>query len=406
LSGSYRLRISGAELEAETAGMIHWGVDVDRPFISLYTRPRVYIQGEQIPVNFQFRPARSDIVIELFRDGERAYTHVVPRLSCGILDETDINGYGTSDWCEHDIATDTLEPGINNYLLVVRSLTTGVGREAGPFSIQEPPFNETDENSTDFRLAGLRVTEEGMLQVMTVVHQPPSGRSAIASTYNLPFMVGKEDGTGGYRRVTQSVAAAGGWVDLGHIYSFTTAAERESRNQMVFTVLVNQPVEIVEPTYDNNRTSGNVRIRSSDIYCRLRAQPGTNYYDASSTTLRYEIDQFRQVITDVDIVCTDYGFTPSAGTGSVAVTQVIRSIPGELGSREETVSLGRKSINLATAALIPGEEPETKRISLFSGGIDWPRYGDGELRLTLGGNLFFSRSSHQQQLEISFRYRR
>lgn len=404
LSGSYRLRLSGAGLTAQSAGIIHWGVDVDRPFIGLYTDPRVYIQGDPIPVSFQFRPARSDIVIELFRDGERAYTHIIPRLSCGIIDETDSNGYGFSDWCRHDIPTDDLTPGINNYRLVVRSLTTEVGREKGPFSIQEPPFSETDENSVDFWLAGLRVTEDGMLQVMTSIHQPSSGRSALASSYRLSFMVGKEDGTGGYRRVAQSVAASGGWVDLGHIHGFTTAAERQSRNQMVFTVLVNQPVEIVEPSYDNNRTTGNVRIRSSDIFCRLRAHPGTSYYDANSSTLHYETDQFRQVITDVDIVCTDYGFAPSAGTGSVTVTQVIRSIPGELGSREETISLGRKTINLATAAPVAGET-DTKRISLFSSGIDWPRYGDGELRLTLDGTLFFSRRSHRQQSEVFFRYR-
>ncbi len=404
LSGSYRLRLSGAGLAAETAGIIHWGVDVDRPFISLYTNPRVYIQGEQIPVNFQFRPARSDIVIELFRDGERAYTHIVPRLSCRVLDETDVNGYGTSGWCEHDIATDTLEPGINNYHLVVRSLTTGVGRDAGPFSIQEPPFSETDENSADFRLAGLRVNEEGQVQVETLITPATAGGRVLA--YRLAFMIGKTGEPGRYQRVERNVPASGGWVDLGHIHTFTTGDERAATSQLNFTVLVNQPVEIVEPTYDNNKTTGNVRIRSSDIYCRLRAHPGTNFYDASSTTLRYEIDQFRQVITDVDIVCTDYGFNPAAGTGSVTVTQVIRSIPGELGSREETVSLGRKAINLATAAPIPGEEPETKRISLFSGGIDWPRYGDGELRLTLGGNLFFSRSSHRQQLEVLFRYRR
>ncbi|MCB2215161.1 MAG: hypothetical protein KQH59_03785 [Desulfobulbaceae bacterium] len=403
LSGSYRLRISGAGLEAETAGIIHWGVDVDRPFISLYTHPRIIIQGEQIPVNFQFRPARSDIVIELFRDGERAYTHVVPRLSCGILDETDVNGYGTSDWCEHDIATDTLEPGINNYLLVVRSLTTGVGREAGPFSIQEPPFSETDENSADFRLAGLRVSEEGLVQVYTAITPAATGGRVLS--YRLAFLVGKTDEPGRYQRVERNVPASGGWVDLGHINGFTTAEDRAAHSQLAFTVIVNQPVEIVEPTYDNNRTTDSLRIRSSDTFCRLRAHPGSTFYDGDAHVLHYEIDQFRQVITEVDIICTDFGFNPSAGTGSVAVTQIIRSIPGELGNREETVSLGRKAINLATAASVVGEA-DTKRISLFSGGIDWPRYGDGELRLTLGGNLFFSRSSHRQQFEVSFRYRR
>ena len=137
---------------------------------------------------------------------------------------------------------------------------------------------------------------------------------------------------------------------------------------MVFTVLVNQPVEIVEPSYGNNRTTGNVRIRSSDTHCRLRAHPGTSYYDAGSSTLHYEIDQFRQVITDVDIVCTDYGFAPASSTGSVTVTQVIRSIPGELGSREETISLAGKPSTWrlplpSPARPIPGESVSSAAVS-------------------------------------------
>ena len=55
LSGSYRLRLSGAGLTAQSAGIIHWGVDVDRPFIGpVHRPPRLYPGGSdtgQFPVS-------------------------------------------------------------------------------------------------------------------------------------------------------------------------------------------------------------------------------------------------------------------------------------------------------------------------------------------------------------------
>jgi hypothetical protein len=384
-NGSYHLRLSGAGLSTES-GPVHCGIDELRPHFTWFNvSPTAVIQGEPISYGFTYSPPESELIVQLLRDDEPEYTRMVPR-------QVDDDGYATY---EGRIETSSLPIGSSNYRLEVRNRYSGVGLSSDPISILEPPFAETDDNAVDFRLTGLRVSNEGQLQVNTAITAAAAGVRVLS--YRLAYMVGKDDIS--YRRVERDVPASGGWISLGHIHTFTTVDERRTADLLGLRVLVNQPVEIVERTYDNNSISRQVWIRGSYAYCRLSNAPGETYY--GDGVLRYEIDPQwpSDTLTGLDLVCYNRGFEDV--TGTIEVIQY-RDVPGEL--RSETVSLGNTT-HFEPTTEDYRMEGTIRRLALFSdsGGISFPRPGNGELRIILRGPLYFH--SDRQEQTIEFRRR-
>lgn len=401
--GSFKMRVTGGDLSAEMSDSFHWGLSWAWPNIQLFNPTPDTVGpffGEPVPVHWSVTPESADLMVNLFKGSESVYTQYIPRSSCGTVSED-----GSTRRCSHDIPTgDPMTPG-RDYRVVVHSLQHAEAKaERGPFAMLEPPVTETDADAVDIGLTGLRVAPTGRLEVYTQFDHNRV-ESAPPATYSLRYLVGKGSGAAGGIVVEHEVPSSTGWVDLGHIDTLTTPAERRSGEFMPFTVRVNQPVEIVERTYANNVVEGSIRVRAAYAQVGFSAHGG--YYDSSSNTLYFDrtepgLDPHYR--TRAYLLLTNLGYGPVDGT--VMVRQIARDAPGDLasGAVYDRVNLGTRDMHLdAPEVSAAGTPSPPVQLPIFGGGVSDPLWRVGELEIYLGGE--FVNYDAPGPWTVNFRYR-
>jgi hypothetical protein len=347
--GDYILRIIGGSFSAETEGTFHAGVGEDWPHIELLNPTPgsgdVVFKGDNIQVKFIVRPDDAPVALRIKKGEVTVYSdNVNPSSSSGCGDAE----FG-SRLCEKTIPiNDSFETG-RDYKVVVSSRPNPEARmERGIFSILDrPPGPPTDPDAVDIELTGLRVNEDGHLQVNSYVR---TFGASVPDRYSLRFLVGKREipvGRDSPRYVPyggvvveRSVPTSGGatWIDLGHVDRFVTVAERHSSHQMTFSVMVNisPPYTVPERNYDNNTFVKSLPIRRT--YVSVNNPPDCYYESDGRYDTNYEVGSFR-------LRFNNWGYAPA--TGDIWVRQTVRGAPFELYSGIEWhMDLGKATITV------------------------------------------------------------
>lgn len=185
--------------------------------------------------------------------------------------------------------------------------------------------------------------------------------------------------------VERSVPTSGGatWIDLGHVDSFVTVAERLSSHQMNFSVMVNlsPPYTVTERNFDNNTVVMALPIRRTYVSVN---NPPDCYYESDGDT-NYEMGSFR-------LRFNNWGYAPA--TGDIWVRQTVREAP------EGHNDLGGATI---TVPVTTGSDAYSHGI-FGSGvtGVSLPLWRNGELEIRFYGDL----GLYQDTIRVPFEYRR
>ena len=263
--GDYILRIHGGEFTDQTRGTFHSGITREWPLIQIFSptpgRGDFVFMDEMFPLSWTVTPLEAAVEIEIKKGNVVIETRIVTSNSSDCYSP---EGVATHCTIEANIPKGSGEG--NDYTVVIKSRThSDAHAESGPFTVRNPPGAPTDPNAIDFYLLGLRVREDGHLDVRVRVLPPTSSllRSAIRARYTLPFLVRLSSSASGHR-VDRDVPTSVGeyWIDLGHINRFSSNEERRlasTRMAIDINVLVNiTPNVVTETSYNNN----DVTVRS------------------------------------------------------------------------------------------------------------------------------------------------